>query len=271
MKFKILIFLSLLNIAFSAEVRKLQLTPGPWMDRAELYYIKSFFNPKAVLVLCPGVNGSGEGLIRSSIWQEFAEKNHLGLVGLSFASPNERIKDGSGYYYASNGSGEKLLEGIRKIYGRDLPLLLYGFSGGAHFTSRFEEWRPESVLAWCAYSAAWWDTPCKSVNPPGIIACGDQDERYGASLAYFKKGRSQGKAWLWISLPQVGHEGSSALDDFVRKYFSVILSNPKTSGVWIDIDAKKIISSQDAEIQPSTVGWLPSKDIFKPWEDIHEP
>lgn len=28
-----------------------------------------------------------------------------------------------------------------------LPLLLYGFSGGAHFTSRFEEWNPAHVLS----------------------------------------------------------------------------------------------------------------------------
>ena len=123
----------------AAVVEFLHLAPASGMDRADLYYVAPINNPKAVLILSPGCNGNGESLIRSPAWQEFASEHHLGLVGLSFSSPEKAIHDGTGYYYASKGSGEKLLEGIRKIYGKDLPLLLYGFSGGAHFTSRFEE------------------------------------------------------------------------------------------------------------------------------------
>jgi pimeloyl-ACP methyl ester carboxylesterase len=179
------------------ELEVIHQAPSANMDRADLYFVLPIDHPKAVLVLSPGVNVSGESLIRSPAWQQFAQQNHLGLVGLSFSSPEKMILDGTGYYYASKGSGEKLLEGIRKIYGKDLPLLLYGFSGGAHFTSRFEEWAPSRVIAWCADSAGWWDEPkLSAITPPGIVACGENDPRYGASLSYFKQGRAAGKPWL---------------------------------------------------------------------------
>ena len=196
-RFLFLIFLLVLQSLIAGGNEELHLEPADAMMRADLFYPKPTSQPKAVLVLCPGVNGSGEELIHSPVWQQFPNRNHLGLVGLSFASPEKTIHDGTGYYYASKGSGDKLLDGIRKIYGRDLPLLLYGFSGGAHFTSRFEEWSPSRVIAWCADSAGWWDEPkLSAITPPGIVACGENDPRYGASLSYFKQGRAAGKPWL---------------------------------------------------------------------------
>lgn len=260
----------------AAEVATFNLSHAPNMNRTDLYYETTSENPRAVLILSPGVNGSGEGLIRSPAWQEFAQRNHLGLVGLSFSSPEKAIHDGTGYYYASKGSGDKLLEGIRKIYGKDLPLLLYGFSGGAHFTSRFEEWAPSRVIAWCADSAGWWDEPKPSgVSPPGIVACGVNDPRYGASLSYFKQGRAAGKTWLWVSLPKIGHQASPALEEFARKYFEAVLKRGRSSGlsggVWVDVDTKNIINASQAFAIPSESGWLPDSSLTKDWSKIHDP
>jgi len=254
------------------EISKLTLPPAPHMDRAELHYLNMVPNPKAVLILCPGANGNGEGLIRSKVWQEFARKEKLGLVGLSFASPLSAIHDGTGYYYASKGSGQLLLDGIRQIYGRELPLILCGFSGGAHFTSRFTEWNPTAVLTWCAYSAGWWDVPERSdVAPPGIVACGDADHRYGASLIYFKQGRAAGKPWTWVSLGGVGHRGSKELDDFVRNYFSTVLAEHFRAGLWVDVDLKTHLTIAEAQSQPALSGWLPSEKLLEEWKQIHKP
>lgn len=262
-------------------VEVIHLAPSSNMDRADLYYEISVDNPHAVLVLAPGCNGKGESLIRSPVWHQFAKRNHLGLVGLSFKSPEKALHDGTGYYYALKGSGEKLLEGIRKTYGKDLPLLLYGFSGGAHFTSRFEEWAPFRVVAWCADSAGWWDMPKSAgISPPGIVACGENDPRYGASLSYFKQGRAAGKPWLWVSLPKIGHQASPALEEFVRKYFEAILARTATlnssalsptNGIWVDIDTKKVLSLLEAEALPSESGWIPSQALVDDWRKIHEP
>ncbi|HEY5813441.1 MAG TPA: hypothetical protein VIT23_12415 [Terrimicrobiaceae bacterium] len=254
------------------QLATLEMEPGPNMTRAELHYVKPMLSPRAALVLIPGVNGNGRELILSPSWQEFAKEHRLALLGLSFASPMNAIHDGSGYYYASKGSGDILLEGIRKIYGRDLSLILYGFSGGAHFASRFEEWMPKRVIAWCAYSAGWWDLPSKnSVAPPGIVACGEDDPRYGASIVYFKQGRAAGKPWLWISLPRTGHSSSFVLDSFVANYFSAVLSRHNEKTVWVDVDLEKVISPEEASKVPSQTAWLPSDSLFEAWSEIHEP
>ena len=117
--------LAVAQVLPAAEVSCLHLGPSQNMSRADLYYVAPVEDLRAVLILSPGCNGNGESLIRSPVWQQFAHRNHLGLVGLSFSSPEKAIHNGTGYYYASKGSGDKLLDGIRKIYGRDLPLLLY--------------------------------------------------------------------------------------------------------------------------------------------------
>jgi pimeloyl-ACP methyl ester carboxylesterase len=283
------------------ELEVIHLAPSANMDRADLYYVLPIDHPKAVLVLSPGVNGSGENFVRSPAWQQFAQQNHLGLVGLSFASASpdalalraasqattrfpplvvasscDPLHDGTGYYYASMGSGNKLLEGIRMIYGKDLPLLLCGFSGGAHFTSRFEEWAPSRVIAWCADSAGWWNVPQPSaISPPGIVACGENDPRYGATLSYFKQGRAAGKPWLWVSLPKLGHQASPSLEEFARKYFEAVLrrgaSSALSGGVWVDVDTKKVITESEAMAVPSESGWLPDASLTKDWRKIHDP
>ena len=255
----------------------LPLEPALGMTRADLYHVITVRNPKAVLVLCPGCNGNGEGLVNNPTWQEFAKKQNLVLVGLSFASEMEDIHNGKGYYYVSNGSGKILLDGIKKVFGHDLPILIYGFSGGAHFTSRFVEWKPERVLAWCAYSAGWWDEPKPSViMPPGIIACGENDERLGASLIYFKQGRAVGKPWLWIGIPDNGHSPDKRVESFIRDYFEVILKNndrldPVKTGLWVDIDKRDPAEVNIIRQYPSITGWLPDSGLLDIWRSLNEP
>lgn len=267
-----ILFFAAVSFSFGAQdVLTLRLDPAPGMSRAELQYLQPSDTPLAVLVLCPGYNGNGAKLIGDPEWRDFAKKHRLGLVGLSFTSPPEAIRDGTGYYYVAKGSGEKLLEGIRAIFGRDLPLLVYGTSGGAHFTSRFEQWRPDRVLAWCAYSAEWWDEPKKqSLSPPGIVACGERDSsRYGASLLYFKRGRATGLPWLWISLADTGHEPSPELDDFVRGYFATMLNGSLRKPSIVDIDEETIVTGDDFSAVLSA--FLPSIDLLEPWQDVHSP
>ena len=256
----------------AGEIQHFDFKPCADMERAALDAVVPSGHEKAILIVCPGVNGSGERVIRQGKWQAFARCHQLGLVGLSFASKVSLLQDGRGYYYASQGSGQLLLDGLRKIYGKDLPVLLYGISGGAHFTSRFVEWSPKRVVAWCAYSAAWWDDPKDSEqNPPGLVACGDQDARYGASLMYFKQGRALGKPWLWISLPGVGHQGYPPLEDFVREYFLGILDGRHAHGGWVDVDLKTTVDSDQAVQLPSLTAWLPDINLLDRWKKIHTP
>ena len=264
--------------AQAEDVLQLSLEPALGMTRAELFYLKPDNNKnlKAVLILCPGANGNGKGFLMNPKWKSYAEKMGIGLVGLSFASEAEELKDRknrNGYYYAGNGSGKLLLDGLRSIYKKDMPLLMYGFSGGAHFTSRFVEWKKDGVIAWCAYSAGWWDKPLKSsVMPPGIIACGTEDERLDASQVYFWDGRSAGKPWLWIDVKGIGHVSSRELDSFVMDYFETILRlgdagkpQPFKKGLWVDIYEHAPAKLEDAWHRPCAVAWLPDQKLLDKW------
>jgi pimeloyl-ACP methyl ester carboxylesterase len=266
--------LTLFSLRADNGVEKHSLQPTPEMDRADIY-VCGARNPTAALVLCPGVNGSAEELIKKKVWQDYSEHNNLALVGLSFASDPTALMNGTGYYYASQGSGQVLLNALKKIFGKEVPLLLYGFSGGAHFTSRFTEAHPEKVLSWCAYSAGWWDEPRKAeVTPPGIVACGDQDERYSASLIYFKQGRAAGKPWVWISVPDNAHSPSPLVESFIRDYFLCALSSLHVArstqeGVWIDIDTETAVDPLSNP--PSLTAWLPDEGLLPKWQKINQP
>lgn len=264
------VFLSLV-LARGQEVQRVSLPKPKDMTLADVIMVNTVKSPKAVLVLCPGFNGSGEGMIRQKDWQDFALKNRLGLMGIHFQSPIELLAQCQGYYQTQNGSGEVLLTAVKKIYGEDLPLLLFGFSGGAHFTTRFIEWKPGRVLGWCALGAGVLDKPEGSgTRPPGMMACGEEDERLGGALIFFKQGRAVGRPWLFSCLPGVEHSMSSKLEMFVSEYFEEILSGNERHGVWVDVDGREIISVEKAAANPSLSGWLPDQKLFKSWKKLNE-
>lgn len=200
--------------------KRLTLSPAEHMTRAELWHLPPSGKERGVLVLCPGYNGSGRSLVNDREWRKYAADENLGLIGLSFASEESDLQDGTGYYYASRGSGQLLLDGVQTIYGRPLPLFLHGFSGGGHFSARLMAWKPEAVAAWCALGVGWWDPPEPGRSyPPGIIACGVEDERLEASHEFFRRGSELGLPWEWRPLAGWGHAMNPQLDAAVREFF----------------------------------------------------
>lgn len=257
-----------------SEIEKLSMPIISGLQRADIYILKLSPAPKGLLILCPGCNEDGRGLIENRSWQKFGRDHKLDLVGLSFTSDVQLLKDGRGYYYPRQGSGQLLLDGIRQSYHRVLPLLLYGFSGGAHFTSGFVQWRPEKVVGWCAYSAEWWPPTTLSEHPPpGLVACGEDDPRLGASLLYFKQGRAVGNPWLWLCIPHTGHSVYPPAEEFIRAYFKSILTENDQSdnGEWIDIDHKSRAEQNINNTQSSVTGWLPDSKLLLQWQKVNEP
>jgi len=248
---------------------KYSFPPPPYVTRSDIYSVNTADSPRAVLVLCPGMNGNGGAWIREPQWQAFARQHQLGLVGLGFES--DPADQTHGYHYVRQGSGQVLLDGIRKIYGRDVPLLLFGFSRGAVYACRFADWKPDRVLAWCAFSPGEGDEQAAHPGaPPGLIACGEDDSNYGWALFYFKKGRALGKPWLWLSLARTGHSRSAVIEDFARSYFAVNLGVPKNP-LWVDIDEKRQMTASEATQTPSESGELPDAGIMEAWSRIHDP
>lgn len=246
-------------------IKVLTMKPGRNMTRADLLYDSSIMTPNAVMVLCPGYNGTGCEFLLDEQWQRFAKKNNLGLVTLSFASHEKDLSNGNGYYYVWRESGKIFLDGVKQIYKKDLPIILYGFSGGAHFTSRLVEWKPERVIAWCAYAAGWWDHPKKFIDsPPGIVACGTRDYRYQASYNYFIGGRKYNRPWLWVSLYNYDHNMNSRLEVFARHFFQAVLDN--TQGNWIDINEGYILNFVPPKTLWEKTAWLPSIQLLDEWK-----
>ncbi len=232
---------------------------------------------QAVLVLCPGMNQDGAFFLEESPWMDFARAHRLGVIALAFRSDpldmyNEKRK---GYYWPEQGSGQALLDAVGQTYGSDLPILVYGFSGGAQFASRFVEWAPQEVRAWAAYSAQFWDSPRRSaVNPPGIVACGELDgSRWFASYAHFYQGRALGKPWAWVSLPETGHVRHGAFEAFVRDFFSAAAGGDRSAipAAYADIGTGERVPVLADSLQPELLAVLPARSLFPQWRGIHAP
>ena len=222
----------------------------------------------ATLVLCPGQNGSSEEAINNKAWTQFAEQEHLALVGYHFESPDSLLEAGKGYFVAERGSGKALLQGIEKADLANEPLFLYGFSGGAHFAMSFAAWAPEKIAGFCAYSFAWSSPPPQTLRCPALIVCGEADgKRYASTLQYFQEGRRQRNPWTWISLGGQEHAPSSELDAFVREYLAC-LTRKNRHPVIVDNITKQRVKQGDSDIRYSV---LPSESLLASWRQLHHP
>ena len=249
----------------------LLLRPADEIARAEFRHAK-FSNkaPKAVLVLCPGQNGDGAEFLADEKWKAFAKANNLAIMIPGFVSDDEALKSGRGYFVASHGSGKMLIEALKKCGWADVPLLLYGFSGGAHFTTSFAAWSPTKVLGFCAYSFGWWSPPAENLRCPALVACGQFDAaRYGSSFSYFQAGRRTGKPWAWASIEAQEHDRCPKLDAFVREYFGSLLHSPVKDQVTVDNVRRTLVKGSACDSLTTSV--LPCEAVLASWQSLHHP
>jgi predicted esterase len=180
-----------------------------------------------VLLLVPGYNGAGEGMLSHS-WMSFADANGLVLLAPTFHATPEELHAGKGYYYPSKGSGEAIEKAIdevsRRVSGLSTSrILIFGFSAGAHVAHRFALWKPAHVEAFVAVSAAWWDKPTRAIaGVPALIMCGEDDPRFSVTEAFFEEGTELGAPWVWRSYQHAGHQVTPAMlalaQAFLRHY-----------------------------------------------------
>lgn len=235
---------------------------------------------RAVIVLAPGMNTDGAFFLKESPWMDFARRNNLGVIALNYSSSAEDLLENrKGYFYPEQGSGQALLDEIKRLYGKDLPIIIYGFSGGAQFVSRFVDWAPDRIIAWCAYSAQFWDYPPKGsklTKARGIVACGDQDGlRWLPSFGFYYQGRKDKRPWIWVNISNTGHNRSAKFERFVRQFFDeelAIWRGDKKPGedVYSDIsnsDNELLLLSEQQELQCP----FRSKELLESWKKIQAP
>jgi pimeloyl-ACP methyl ester carboxylesterase len=180
--------------------------------------------PRGVLLLVPGYNGSGLDFLKaSSSWYGCADSERLILVSPSFQTTPEEIHSDRGYYSPRLWSGQAALEAVDHIAAQagisPGPILIFGFSAGAHFAHRFALWNPARVRAFVAYSAGWWDTPTDRLKGvPALIMCGESDPRYDATYNFFEKGLALGLPWMWRAYPDTGHQLTPAVTRMAQAF-----------------------------------------------------
>jgi hypothetical protein len=229
--------------------------------------------PHGILALVPGCNGFGADMLAEKPWVDFARANGFILVAFTFVSKEEDLRDEVGYYDASAGSGAAAASALKKLGAGRIPVFMYGFSGGAHFTSSFAEHFPQLLKGWCAASfeakerrAKISGDDAKGRRPPGIVACGSEDPRLGATLSYYGRGRAAGRKWTWVELDGLVHERSPALEDFARRYF-IYLMGKKGPGVWVDTGSGEDVAHSSASAKTLKT-WLPAENFVADWRKL---
>jgi predicted esterase len=228
----------------------------------------------AVLVLVPGYNGDGAAMFDER-WKNFAKKNRLILLAPTFHANDNEVHKGKSYHYPEQGSGEVMEKALEKIHERSGinvdQVLLFGFSAGAHFSHRFAMWKPARVKAFVAYSAAWWSTPTEKLTKiPALIMCGETDERYAASFAFFKQGHQLGCPWIWRSYNDTNHELTPAVRNMAEAFLAdqVKNSTKKKDEHWVgDFQTFKKVRQADHEMITEEFRiQLPSTEVANVWE-----
>jgi dienelactone hydrolase len=173
---------------------------------------------RGVAVLVPGSNADGRAQVQDSVWQDFARRNGLGLLGCTFQDhphENMNIED---YARASDGSGPALLEALARVARATehpevatAPLLLWGHSAGGEFNYEFACWKPERVLAFVVNKGGYYFThlaPPATRQVPGIFFVGAKDEEYRilSIRGIFAINRQAGAVWQLVTEPGAGHE-----------------------------------------------------------------
>ncbi len=170
-----------------------------------------------VVVLMPGSNEDGRGLVEDPHWQAFAERHDMALLGCWFSDKPHPQMFIESYADAAHGSGQALLDALAAL-GAQLrrpelataPLLLWGMSAGGQFNYEFVAWKPERVAGFVVnkggvYYSALLSAAARQV--PGLFFVGGKDleTRQQAIRGLFAINRRGGALWALIEEPTAAH------------------------------------------------------------------
>jgi hypothetical protein len=242
---------------------------------------------RGVIVLVPGQDRDGRGMINDVAWQDLARKYRLALVACCM--------QGGGYYEASTGTGDALLEAMKNFAKQSshdemarAPLLLYGESAGGEFNYNFVLWKPERVMAFIVNKGAYYNgesADARTRSVPGLFFLGqkDSDLRIQAITSIWTVGRKEGALWALAPQPNSGHEFSKTAS-VARIFFDGVLKNRlpddaaafgdgpqmkpmQESQGWLGDLTLHEIHAESADEQSSLhAAWLPDEASANAWK-----
>jgi dienelactone hydrolase len=172
---------------------------------------------RAVVVLMPGSNGDARAAVEDPVWQAFAVKHQLALVGCHITDKPHEQSFIEEYANVSQGSGDALLNALTAFASRashpelgGAPLLLWGMSAGGQFNYEFVAWKPERVVAFVVNKGGIYYTalaPRASRDVPGMLFIGGKDleSRIQTITGLFAVNRRAGALWALAEEPGAAH------------------------------------------------------------------
>ncbi len=242
---------------------------------------------RAVVVLMPGSNGDARSMVDDPVWQAFAVKHKLALVGCHITDKPHEQNFIEEYANVSQGSGDALLSALSAFGSRtqhpelgSAPLLLWGMSAGGQFNYEFAVWKPERVLAFVVNKGGIYYTalaPRASRDVPGMLFIGGKDleSRIQTITGLFALNRRAGALWALAEEPGAAHiVGRSR--DLAMIFFEDILSLRLTEAGALKPLAEKagFLGDPKSKIfRPMSEGaapnyptaWLPSARVARAW------
>jgi poly(3-hydroxybutyrate) depolymerase len=271
------------------------IAPGNNYDKAEFRFWMPEGNAplRATLVLVPGSNGDGRSQAEDSVWQAFATKHHVALVGCRFTDKPHDQSFIEAYVNVSQGSGQALLDALGKFAERShhpeiagAPLLFWGMSAGGQFNYEFAAWKPERVAAFVVnkggiYYSALVSRAAREV--PALLFVGGKDLEFRTNtiVGLFAVNRRGGALWALAEEPGVAHVVGRSRDMAIIFFEDVLplrLGAPDARGISTlrPIDPKagfigdlklKMFQSADGMPAPAVpTAWLPTERVARAWQ-----
>jgi poly(3-hydroxybutyrate) depolymerase len=285
----IVLALPALRISGAGAVFEETIPPGANFDKAvfRLWLPPDAAGLRAIVILMTGSNGDGRPMAEDAVWQEFATRNKLALVGCRITDKPHDQNFIEEYANVSMGSGQALLDGLNAFARRtqhselaNLPLLLWGMSAGGEFNYEFAAWKPERVAAFVVNKGGIYYTALTSRaarNVPGILFIGGKDlqSRINTITGLFEVNRRGGALWALAEEPGAAHViGKSA--DVARIFFEDVLTmrlggnSLKTltekDGFAGNIQARTFQPAASASSTTHATAWLPSERVARAWQ-----
>jgi poly(3-hydroxybutyrate) depolymerase len=269
------------------------LPPGANFDKAEfrLWLPETPGPVRALVILVPGSNGDGRGQVDDPVWQSFATRRHLALVGVRLTDKQHDQMFLEHYVDVSKGSGQALLDALTSLAKKSnhpevasAPVMLWGMSAGGEFNYEFTAWKPERVIAFVVNKGNVYYTalaPAAARQVPGILFTGETDLafRTDAISGLFAINRRAGALWAYAQEPGVGHEVAHSrefalvlFDDMLTARLSddgSLRALDTKSGLFGDAKTQSVQAvGESAPPAKYPVSWLPSARVARAWRAV---
>jgi poly(3-hydroxybutyrate) depolymerase len=264
--------------------------PGHNYDKADfkLWLPNDAGSVQAVALLVPGSNGDGRGQVDDPVWQAFAVRHKLALVGVRLTDkPHDQgfIEE---YVNVSQGSGQALLDAMSAFATRakhpelaTAPFLLWGMSAGGEFNYEFVCWKPERVVAFVVNKGNIYYTalaPKAARSVPGILFTGGKDLEFRTSTitGLFAVNRRAGALWALAEEPSAAHVVGRSRDVAIVLFEDAMALRltdgaalkplNEKSGFLGDIKAKTFQALGEDKVPNYPTAWLPTARVAERWQ-----